>query len=302
MNVSLDCFRYFKETARLQNINLAAKSLHISPSAISNAILSLEAQYETRLFDRVGRNIVLNENGKILQDKITKILDQVEGLQTQFRSPQKKESFSGYLSLGGSFYLAEKVLSTLLIEFQKSQPHLRTEVSPLRTSQLREEILQGKINYGIGLSVSKHPELFIKTLYSGKMVLVASKKNKHKNLLKKSISLLDLNEIPAAFHKSAAGVDTCEEHPLFEKFHLKPKITHSFHSDTALIELLKKGASFWALIPDLIANHYQKEIRILNPPTDFSIPYELNSVRLNVKKEYPLYHYLDERIKQLLIK
>ena len=44
----------------------AAEQLHLSQPAISKRIALLEARLETRLFDRIGRQVLLTEAGRVL--------------------------------------------------------------------------------------------------------------------------------------------------------------------------------------------------------------------------------------------
>ncbi len=297
MNISLDCFRYFQEAARVQNINLAAKSLRISPSAIFNAIQSLEAEYQIKFFDRVGRTIVLNEKGKLLLERTREILSQVESVAGLLNG--NPLSHSGYLSLGGSYFLAEKILAEIATKLHLSQPGLRLENSPLRTGQVIDEVLQGKIGYGLGFSVGRHPELHLNELYRGKMCIVVSKKHPKINVFEKGFSPANLNELPAAFHKSAPGVDFCEEHPVFATFKIKPKVSHYFHSDSALVTSLRQGALFWAMVPDLVARAYPKDLYVIKMPKDFRVEYNVSSVRLLSKKDNDLLNSIDEMVREI---
>lgn len=55
---------YFREVARNEHVQKTGERLHVSPSAISAGIRSLEQELGVNLFDRVGRNMRLNEFGK----------------------------------------------------------------------------------------------------------------------------------------------------------------------------------------------------------------------------------------------
>lgn len=56
---------YFKVLAENEHLLTSAKILHISGSALSSSLKSLEDELGAPLFDRVGRNIRLNSNGEI---------------------------------------------------------------------------------------------------------------------------------------------------------------------------------------------------------------------------------------------
>ena len=55
---------YFLKVARCGNVNNAAKELNVSPSSVSRCISRLEEDLGFPLFERIGRNIVLNQYGK----------------------------------------------------------------------------------------------------------------------------------------------------------------------------------------------------------------------------------------------
>ncbi len=56
--------RYFVALAESENLTQTASDLHISASSLSLTISKLEQELGTKLFDRVGRKLQLNETGK----------------------------------------------------------------------------------------------------------------------------------------------------------------------------------------------------------------------------------------------
>ena len=70
--------RYFKEIAEHEHMTNAAQALHVVQPALSRTLRNLEKELGLLLFDRVGKNIVLNENGKILLTYANNILSQVD--------------------------------------------------------------------------------------------------------------------------------------------------------------------------------------------------------------------------------
>lgn len=57
--------QYFCALAHKQNLTKCAEEFYISQSTLSNSLARLEADLNVQLFDRVGRNLVLNNYGKI---------------------------------------------------------------------------------------------------------------------------------------------------------------------------------------------------------------------------------------------
>jgi len=61
--MTLEPLRIFVAVAERQHVAQAAQALNLAQSATSHAIAALEARYDTKLFDRIGRHIVLTEAG-----------------------------------------------------------------------------------------------------------------------------------------------------------------------------------------------------------------------------------------------
>ena len=81
---------YFRSLAEKEHLYQTATELYISPSALSTAIRKLENELGVKLFDRVGRNIRLNETGKKFYDRITRVLDELDTACAEIKRPADK--------------------------------------------------------------------------------------------------------------------------------------------------------------------------------------------------------------------
>lgn len=59
---------YFRKVAELEHMTMAAELLNISQPALSRSIRLLEEELGIKLFDRIGRKLVLNESGRRLYE------------------------------------------------------------------------------------------------------------------------------------------------------------------------------------------------------------------------------------------
>ena len=64
--MNLTTLKYFISVASLGSITEVAKEAHVSQSAVSKTIKQLEEEIGVELFDREGRTIKLNQQGKFL--------------------------------------------------------------------------------------------------------------------------------------------------------------------------------------------------------------------------------------------
>jgi len=67
--------RYFSVLAEVQHYTTAAAQLEISQPALSSAMRHLENELGVKLFEKVGRNIRLTEQGRYYQKKVEESLD-----------------------------------------------------------------------------------------------------------------------------------------------------------------------------------------------------------------------------------
>ncbi len=300
MNITFDRLKYFLEVAKLEHVGLASKSLGISPSAISSAISAIEDEYQCTLFDRTNKRIHLNETGRLLRDRVEPIIEQINMLANEINL--KQLAFRGYLSVGGSFFLASRYLQAVVDETQNKNPELRTENSPLRTAQVIQDVLSGLLDYGLCFSPHGHPSLERNLLYSGELKIVVSKKHPVLKLIhKKEFKLASLNQYPAALHKFAPGIDYCENHPAFEQFGIKPKIDQYFHSDELCIQSVVRR-NLWTMIPDVVSDHYRSALVELPLPRAWNAPYEICSIYRKTMKNRSIFSHLDEQLKSSLKK
>jgi LysR family transcriptional regulator, transcription activator of glutamate synthase operon len=70
--------KYFKKIAEAQSMTRVAEEIHISQSALSKTIRTLETELGVKLFDREGKYIKLNENGKIFLKYVNRNLQSLE--------------------------------------------------------------------------------------------------------------------------------------------------------------------------------------------------------------------------------
>jgi DNA-binding MarR family transcriptional regulator len=95
--MTLEQLRIFVAVAEREHVTQAAQALNLAQSAASHAIAALEARYETKLFDRVGRRIELTEAGAAFLAEARVILAQVNRAEIAAMGKQTREKISHML-------------------------------------------------------------------------------------------------------------------------------------------------------------------------------------------------------------
>ena len=91
--------KYFLEVAQSQHITASAEKLHIAQPALSQAIHRFEKSLGVPLFEAKGRNIVLTEYGKFLQEQLTPIVEQLDKLPEMLQTMAKLNSETIHLNV-----------------------------------------------------------------------------------------------------------------------------------------------------------------------------------------------------------
>ena len=94
---------YFCALAQREHLYQTASDLYISPSALSASIRRLESELGVKLFDRVGRNIKLNENGKLFYSRISRILAELDNACSEIK--KNGESYENELNIATSTHV-----------------------------------------------------------------------------------------------------------------------------------------------------------------------------------------------------
>lgn len=87
---------YFLKVAETEHMTNAAKELHISQPALSRSLRMLEEDLGVKLFDRVGRRLVLNENGRRFHAAALQFERDIHTLRTV---PQTNHEVTGSLTV-----------------------------------------------------------------------------------------------------------------------------------------------------------------------------------------------------------
>ena len=84
-SMNIQNLKYFATVAKLENVSRAAELMHTSQSSISKNILTLEEELGTKLFDRHGKKLILNDAGKRFLESCDRILQETETVTKDLR-------------------------------------------------------------------------------------------------------------------------------------------------------------------------------------------------------------------------
>jgi DNA-binding transcriptional LysR family regulator len=119
----------------------AAEAVALSQSATSNALAELESRLGEKLFDRVGKRLVLNASGRALQPRARALLAQARDAEALFHNG------GGQLRIGASTTIGNYLLPRLLGEADGELPCERVEIA--NTDEIAERMLRFELDLGL---------------------------------------------------------------------------------------------------------------------------------------------------------
>jgi DNA-binding transcriptional LysR family regulator len=145
--MDLKRLRTFVTVADVGTVSKAALRLHISQSALSRQIADLEYECGFKLFDRIGRRLLLTTRGEQLLADCRGVLGQVGSLAE--RMEQLKRGDSGVLKLAAPPQTIESVLTEFLPRYAKSFPNVRVKLTEALGMDQVPLLERGEVHIGI---------------------------------------------------------------------------------------------------------------------------------------------------------
>jgi len=118
--MTLEQLRIFVAVAEKQHVTQAARELNLTQSATSAAIASLEERYDIKLFDRIGRGIVLTHTGRTFLSEARAVLARARSAEQTLRDITALKG--GKVVVAASQTVANYWLPPRLQAFQAAHP------------------------------------------------------------------------------------------------------------------------------------------------------------------------------------
>lgn len=144
--MTLEQLRIFAAVADRQHVTQAARELNLTQSATSAAIAALEGRYGVKLFDRVGRGIVLTHTGRAFLSEARAVLARARGAEQVLRDLAGLKT--GKLVLAASQTVANYWLPSRLQGFQSAYPGIEIDVRIANTDRVAADVRESVADLG----------------------------------------------------------------------------------------------------------------------------------------------------------
>lgn len=165
----LNALRAFEAAARHLSFARAADELHLTPSAISHQIKSLEDQVRVKLFQRSGRKVTLTDAGARYYPALRQAFDRMNEATEEL----KQSDVLGSLTINVLPTFAIRWLVPQLSDFQRRHPEIEVRITTnVETIDFNRSEADAAVRFGSG----NWPGLTARLLMTEEIVPVCSPK------------------------------------------------------------------------------------------------------------------------------
>lgn len=156
--------RYFSVLAQVEHYTIAAARLGISQPSLSSAIHNLEnALGGVKLFEKVGRNIRLTDEGRFYQEKVDAALNELHTASLMLRD--SKISAPVVIRMGFVSGTLDGLVAKKIAEYTRQNHRIRFHLTESSAENLMDLVRQEKLDMAIVDSTDRDRSLHFRKLY-----------------------------------------------------------------------------------------------------------------------------------------
>jgi len=170
--MTLEQLRIFIAVAEREHVTQAAKALNLTQSATSAAVAALETRYATKLFDRVGRRIILTQAGKLFLVEAKSVVARAEAAEKVLADLAGLER--GSLTIGASQTAGNYWLPAIVHAYKSRFPGIAVSLEIGNTETVSADVGAGIADLGFIEGEIDDPALSVTPIADDEMVLVVA--------------------------------------------------------------------------------------------------------------------------------
>jgi DNA-binding transcriptional LysR family regulator len=161
----------FRVVADLLSFTRAAEKLFMAQSSVSAQIRALEEDLSVKLFDRIGRRVLLTDSGLRLLDYARRMEGMTEEIRSEVTSANR---LRGRLTIRVPETLATVYMPDVVERYHREHPEVDLVFINCSDLRLREELNSGRIDLAFVMTDSVHlNDVNVDLLKTERLVLVA---------------------------------------------------------------------------------------------------------------------------------
>jgi DNA-binding transcriptional LysR family regulator len=188
--MQIESFRVFRDLVESQSFSKAAQMNHITQSAVSQQIRSIEERFHIPLIERSSKRFALTREGELLYSTSKEIISSYDTLQNQFN--EMRNIVSGNIRIATVYSIGLHELPPYIKHFLKEFPNVNVHVEYRRSNQVYDEVQSGTCDLGLVAFPSNKKNLKVESFKKDRLVLICAPS--HELSSRKEVTLDVLSE------------------------------------------------------------------------------------------------------------
>ncbi|MFJ7664641.1 LysR family transcriptional regulator [Lysinibacillus sp. NPDC097162] len=262
----LDLYRVFSVVAKNSSFSRAAKDLFMTQPAVSQAMMQLEKELGTRLFNRTPKGVTLTTEGKLLYEYTNSALGLLDAGEEKLL--EFKNLTMGQLKIGVGDTISRFFLMPYLEAFHTMYPNIKLQMLNGTTSEICNFIKSGEVDVGLCNFPIEDVSLQLTVCTEIQDIFVCGEK--YKTLQSKSLRFEDLLKFPLIFlEKKSNSRNYVENYLLSKGIQIAPEFELGSHD--LVLEFARSNLGIACVTKEFSQDYLQRGLLYELPLTE-SIP------------------------------
>src|SRR5260221_8990198 len=153
--MQIESLKVFCDLAETESFTKAAQINHVTQSAVSQQISSLERQFKSLLIERSKKKFRLTREGQVLYDFSKQIIQNYDSLQNKLQ--EIKDIISGTIRVATIYSIGLHDLPSSIKKFLKNYPTVKVHVEYRRANQVNDDVLSNVADLGLVWEPTRYP-------------------------------------------------------------------------------------------------------------------------------------------------
>jgi DNA-binding transcriptional LysR family regulator len=288
MRLTLRQLQIFLAVAQSESTTTAAGTIALSQSAISASLIELEGLLNAKLFDRIGKRLILNDNGRALVPQARQMMDAAANIEQHFSDSTTVNGIE--LHIGASTTIGIYILPAILRSSRTNNIDFCPRVMIANTADVAHAVANFDVDLGLIEGPCHEPDLEVEPWMRDELIIVSAP---HDPIYKEKgkVSVKKLRESGWLLREPGSGTREAVEQALLPHLHhLRP--AGEFSNSEAIKHAASEGLGIACLsrcvVNDFIETGRLVEIRTTLPilRRDFYLIYSKHKIFSNRLKYF----------------
>jgi DNA-binding transcriptional LysR family regulator len=253
MRLTIRQLQIFLAVAHSGSTTAAAEQVALSQSATSAALNELENLLDCRLFDRVGKRLILNDNGRLLLPQAGQVVDAAKTIEQQFLSPGMAQG--GGLQIGSSTTIGSYLLPSMIAAYRQQHSELQVRVTIANTADIVAAVVNFEVDVGLIEGPTHAADLQVEPWMVDELLIVASPQHPLAGAEKK-VGVAQLREAEWLLREPGSGTREAVEQVLLPHLH-HLRQSYEFGNSEAIKHATAAGLGVSCLSHAVVADFLQ---------------------------------------------